>query len=83
MQNHFHFLVRIKKESEIGYLVPLFETNATNKWETVSAVELQKSGKLQNTMRKPTPSRQFSHLFNSYTKWFNKKYRRTGSLFEV
>ena len=28
------------------------------------------------------PSRQFSHLFNSYTQAVNKKYSRTGSLFE-
>ncbi len=29
------------------------------------------------------PSRQFSHLFNAYTKAFNKKYERTGGLFET
>ena len=28
------------------------------------------------------PSRQFSHFFNSYTQAVNKKYSRTGSLFE-
>ncbi|MFH1929788.1 MAG: hypothetical protein ABIK79_16715, partial [Chloroflexota bacterium] len=28
------------------------------------------------------PSRQFSRLFNSYAKAFNKMYDRTGSLFE-
>ncbi len=28
------------------------------------------------------PSRQFSHLFNAYTQAVNKKYSRTGSLFE-
>ena len=28
------------------------------------------------------PSRQFSHLFNAYTQAANKKYSRTGSLFE-
>lgn len=28
------------------------------------------------------PSRQFSHLFNSYTQAVNKKYSRTGSVFE-
>ena len=28
------------------------------------------------------PSRQFSHLFNAYTQAINKKYSRTGSLFE-
>jgi REP element-mobilizing transposase RayT len=28
------------------------------------------------------PSRQFSHLFNAYTQAINKRYNRTGSLFE-
>lgn len=28
------------------------------------------------------PSRQFSHLFNAYTQAINKRYSRTGSLFE-
>jgi hypothetical protein len=28
------------------------------------------------------PSRQFSHLFNTYAKAINKRYRRTGSLFQ-
>ena len=28
------------------------------------------------------PSRQFSHLFNAYTQSMNKRYKRTGSLFE-
>lgn len=29
------------------------------------------------------PSRQFSHLFDSYAKYFNLKYNRTGKLFET
>jgi len=28
------------------------------------------------------PSKQFSNLFNAYTKAFNKRYTRTGTLFE-
>ena len=28
------------------------------------------------------PSKQFSNLFNAYTKAFNKRYNRTGTLFE-
>ena len=31
---------------------------------------------------KPEPSMQFGHVFNAYTKYFNKKYDRTGSLFK-
>ena len=33
-------------------------------------------------VKKPKPSNQFSHLFNAYAQYFNKKYSRTGSLFE-
>ena len=38
-----------------------------------------------STIKKPkviNASRQFSHLFNAYTQSINKKYKRTGSLFE-
>jgi putative transposase len=35
-----------------------------------------------NVLKKPVPSHQFAHLFNAYTKYYNKKYGRTGSLFE-
>ena len=31
--------------------------------------------------KKPTPSRQFAHLFNSYANYFNIKYKRRGALF--
>ena len=34
------------------------------------------------TKKKPTPARQFSHLFNAYTKAFNIRYKRHGGLFE-
>lgn len=61
MPNHFHILLRIKEEKEIGFY---------------------KSITTDRVRKKPNPSRHFSHLFNSYTKYFNKKYSRTGSLFE-
>lgn len=38
-----------------------------------------------STVEKPkvvSASRQFSHLFNAYTQGINKKFKRTGSLFE-
>ena len=35
------------------------------------------------SVRKPyNPSRQFSHFFNAYTRWFNISHDRTGPLFE-
>jgi putative transposase len=33
-------------------------------------------------LRKPKPSTQLSHLFNSYAQYYNKKYQRRGVLFE-
>jgi putative transposase len=39
-----------------------------------------------STVDKPRvldPSKQFGHLFNAYTQAINKKYNRTGSLFEI
>ncbi len=46
LNNHFHFLVRIKDKPE------------------------------------KNPSQSFSNLFNSYSKAFNKRHNRTGSLFQ-
>jgi len=46
LNNHFHFLVKIKDECE------------------------------------KNPSQSFSNLFNSYSKAFNKRHDRTGSLFQ-
>ena len=76
MNNHFHFLVRIKDEKEIGFLSPSLLTNKQKKWETIIPENENEKGK------KPVPSLQFSHLFNAYSKRFNKTYKRTGSLFE-
>ena len=73
MKNHFHFLVKIREEGEIEYLPPK-STNSTLPGPP-DPERLEKR-------KKPNPTRQFSHLFNAYTKWFNKKYKRTGSLFE-
>ncbi len=36
----------------------------------------------QNISKKYNPTNQFAHLFNSYAKAINKRYHRTGSLFE-
>jgi REP element-mobilizing transposase RayT len=66
MKNHFHFLVRIKEENEIKV------ENLTGLPEPVRF----------NFIIPDRPSKQFSNLFNSYSKAFNKKYQRTGGLFE-
>jgi hypothetical protein len=88
MGNHFHLLVRIKEEEEIG-LIPL-KNKPLSGHKTSDRVGVKEArtplavknpdGGLKN--RKYKPPSQFSHLFNSYTQAFNKKYNRTGSLFE-
>ena len=76
MSNHFHFCVRIKEKSEIGYLNT---ANARQKKELKWAVH---SSSQSETKRQPKPVNQFRFLFNAYSKYFNYKYSRTGSLFE-
>lgn len=66
--NHFHIVVRIKKESEISTLEELDLYEVKTKIRTVG--------------KKPNPTNQFSHLFNSYAQYFNNKYKRHGTLFE-
>jgi putative transposase len=66
--NHFHIVVRIKNESEIKTLE---ELNLFDKKATMTIPN-----------KKPDPTRQFSHLFNSYSQYFNHKYKRHGGLFE-
>lgn len=80
MGNHFHLLVRIKFEKDISFMSPtpdgLRNTSgtATNLSESCSPESFSE--------KRYKPSNQFSHLFNAYTKAINKRYGRTGSLFE-
>ena len=79
MKNHFHVLVRIRNLDEIGYLDSRrAKSNDLHlKWKTYSP-EIPDA----NFTIKPVPERQFQHLFNAYSKWFNKRHAQTGSLFE-
>jgi len=87
MKNHFHFLVRIKEEEEIGYLPPKI-LNPDRSGRPCQVKEgknpsgFHKPDGVLYSKKKPLPEKQFGHLFNSYAKAFNKKYQRTGSLFE-
>jgi REP element-mobilizing transposase RayT len=82
MSNHFHFLVKIKEENEIGFLTPFSASTYSKKWREILPADTSRLGYSQDKLKKPNPSRQFSHLFNAYSKWFNNKYKRSGSLFE-
>ncbi|UXX79975.1 hypothetical protein N7E81_02500 [Reichenbachiella carrageenanivorans] len=67
MPNHFHFLIRTLDEAQVLKFLK-------SKDPTLQGFETL--GGFSNVM-----SRQFSHLFNSYSQAFNKMYNRRGSLF--
>lgn len=64
--NHFHVLVRIKRENEIDFIKQ--KPNDNRKF---------------TSKKKYNPTRQFSHLFNSFSKSYNYQYNRIGTLFET
>ncbi|WP_430971886.1 transposase [Sunxiuqinia rutila] len=68
MRNHFHLLVKIKGEDEIQSF-----------FQNLQGVKDLEGLKGTNRTR---VNQQFSNLFNAYTKAYNKRYSRTGSLFE-
>ena len=79
MKNHFHLLVRIKEEDEIGFLNAKYakSEDADLKWKMYVRDRAN-----DQFYKKPIPASQFKHLFNSYARWFNLKHKRRGSLFE-
>ena len=79
MKNHFHLLLRIKNEDEIGFLNSEYANseNSDLKWK---AFFPKKTDKI--FFKKPVPVLQLKHLFNAYSRWFNMRHHRTGSLFE-
>ncbi len=83
MGNHFHFLIRIKEEKEIGYLNPQKSKskNLAEKWKTSNDLSNEEIELLGYTA-KPNPEKMFQHLFSTYAIYFNKKSSGTGSLFQ-
>jgi putative transposase len=75
MRNHFHLLIKVKKENEIPFL-PTLKGNLHKDSDENHLEETEFNKKKYNQ------TNQFSHLFNAYAKIFNKKYYRTGSLWE-
>jgi REP element-mobilizing transposase RayT len=70
MPNHLHLLVRVKSEAELKKSFLSKDLTGLSR-----AVKQDLSGLEQRTILP------FSHLFNAYTKAYNKVYRRRGSLF--
>ncbi|MBN2728315.1 MAG: transposase [Bacteroidales bacterium] len=84
MKNHFHFLVQIKEQNEIGYLNPKFakSNDLKTKWSTSKTLSEPPSSDAERSWKKPKPGLQFRHLFSTYTVYINRKYGRTGSVLE-
>ena len=51
-------------------------------FDEINIDQLNYSTNIKINIEKVNPSKQFSHLFNAYTQAINKKYDRTGSVFE-
>ncbi|MFD2248391.1 transposase [Pontibacter ruber] len=84
-ENYFYFLQLFRK-----YVAPFADTYAycllpnhihfliqVKPEEQLKVIKVDSEGMLQIDLQ-----RQFSHLFNSYTKAINNRYNRTGSLFQ-
>ncbi|MCW5909420.1 MAG: hypothetical protein KIT62_00010 [Cyclobacteriaceae bacterium] len=72
MPNHLHLLVRVKSEAELKE----FFKNKRKDLSGLSGADKQDLSGLERLT-----VLQFSHLFNAYTKAYNKVYNRRGSLF--
>ncbi|MCK5280574.1 MAG: hypothetical protein KAI99_03770 [Cyclobacteriaceae bacterium] len=70
MRNHFHLMVRIKDIQSFN-----ISSKTSKVFEDLGGLEFDEKD-ISNKV-----SKSFSNLFNSYTKSFNKKYERMGSLF--
>jgi len=77
MKNHFHLMVRIKDAGSFKTL----EDSSTSSNKTSKVFENLGGLVEEEKAISKKVSQYFSNLFNSYTKAFNKKYNRMGSLF--
>jgi REP element-mobilizing transposase RayT len=83
MKNHFHLAVRVKEEEEIlPFSIETADRGQAHCQGTEALSVVSNSDRGSHLLRKPDPSRQFSHLFNSYAQSYNNAFSRTGSLFE-
>ncbi len=86
MPNHFHLLVKIKKEVHIAPYKP-FNTDEFSNITRLNAPAGEANQSLNEvhdclSKKMPSPDKYFSHLFNAYARYFNIRHHRHGSLFE-
>ena len=95
MPNHFHLLIKIKKELMYKYTEGNTDFSPKVfkdiKWQTVEwseSADLNLTGRSDKLMgermhlKLPNNHFHFSHSFNSYTRYHNKRFNREGRLFE-
>jgi putative transposase len=84
MRNHFHLLVKIKEN--VVYKYSGFDSSKDadrcedNKWETIDL--LTSTNQRIDSVKMPSPQLHFSHFFNAYSRYFNKRFNRKGALFQ-
>jgi REP element-mobilizing transposase RayT len=84
-ENYIYFLKKYQQ-----YILPIADTYAycllRNHFHflvrTKTVEEIEQTLRVLETLRVSSLSQQFSNFFNSYSKSFNKRYQRTGSLLE-
>jgi len=88
MPNHFHLVVRIRKQEVIEALIrnrnnPYPATGSSNFSIYPNFSKVPNFGKVETAGSEMELflSKQFANLFSSYTQSFNKIYKRKGSLF--
>jgi hypothetical protein len=80
LPNHFHLAVKFKKAE---FLLAHFNKSTGNDHDTgEDSHEVPNKAHILEADLPSLLSQQFSNLFNAYTKSFNKKYNRRGTLFE-
>jgi putative transposase len=82
LPNHFHLLIRVKES--ISYKYSKIEFHTDLEWFNAHKWETKESNSEEATVdtKIPDATLHFSHIFNSYSKYYNTKYSRHGSLFE-
>lgn len=86
MPNHFHLLVRIKENIAYKYSNADRSIDAVRfeevKWQTIERPNNPTASEGPVGAKIPKPHLHFSHLFNAYSRYLNKRFETRGALFE-
>ena len=82
LKNHFHLLVRIRSASVVNHWYEHERQPHVGSVRDASDVSTGDASDVAIQLAEKRVSTQFANLFNAYTQTINKKYGRTGGLFE-